>query len=433
MFGQGYRNVLGMVEGGDPKLKHEFILLGAHYDHVGYGSPNNSFGPTGYIHNGADDNASGTSGVLEVMQAFSLLPRPPRRSILFAFWDGEEEGMLGSKHWARYPTVPLQNVVFAFNADMIGRLRNDHVEVYGARTARGLRRLVSQQNTDFGLDLNFIWDVKPNSDHYAFFEHEIPFLMLHTGLHENYHRPSDDAELINRAGMQAVSQLVFRLAYDLADSEHVPDFRTQSRFESNYTRSQFEHTATPPPSRLGVSWSRDDGQEGLLLTRVVAGSAADRAGFKVGDRIVEFGDCRVKSSDQFRMLVLAAPPHVSAVVRRPATDQPVTLGVRLAGKPIRVGISWDQDKADPATVILTRVVPGSPAEQAGLAPKDRVYAVQGESFADENELARLLADRRGALQLMVERHGLLRNVTLHLLEQLPKADGAAKAAAPETD
>ncbi len=415
-FGPGYRNVLGMIPGSDPKLKHEFILLGAHYDHVGYGTPRNSFGPTGHIHNGADDNASGMSGLLEVMQAFSLLAEPPRRSILFAFWDGEEKGMLGSKQWVSSPTVPLKNVVFSFNADMIGRLRDQHVEVYGARTAQGLRQLVSRQNITFGLDLDFIWDVKPNSDHYSFFEHEIPFLMLHTGLHDNYHRPSDDAELINREGMQTVAQLMFRLAYELADADQVPAFRTKSRFESNYTRAQFERAGAPTPPRLGVSWSPEDLESGLLVTRVTPGSAADQVRLKTGDRIIRFDGQSVESSDQFRLLVLAAGSVAQAIVQRPDAAEPVEMLLHLPGKPIRIGVSWDQDRADPATVILTRVVPGSAAEQAGLAPKDRVYAVEGQPFADATEFGQMLTRSSGPLQLLVERQGLLRNVTLHPLE-----------------
>ena len=224
-FGNGYRNILGIIPGRDPQLKHECIVIGGHYDHVGYGTSRNSFGPTGSIHNGADDNASGTAGVLEVMQAFTALPEPPRRSMLFAFWDGEEKGLLGSKHWATYPTVPFQNIVFVFNADMIGRLQGNRVEVFGTRSAQGLRKLVSQDNADFGLQLDFMWQVNADSDHYSFFERNIPFLMLHTGLHGNYHRPSDDAGLIEREGMQAVSQLMFRVADDLAEADEVPAFR----------------------------------------------------------------------------------------------------------------------------------------------------------------------------------------------------------------
>jgi hypothetical protein len=105
-FGDGYRNILGMIPGRDPKLKHECILIGGHYDHVGFGTSRNSFGPTGSIHNGADDNASGTAGVLEVMQAFTALPEPPRRSVLFAFWDGKGSARLETLDDLSHRAVP---------------------------------------------------------------------------------------------------------------------------------------------------------------------------------------------------------------------------------------------------------------------------------------------------------------------------------------
>src|SRR5262245_44029632 len=141
-FGSASRNILGLVEGSDPQLKNQFIVIGAHYDHVGYGRANNSYGPWGYIHNGADDNASGVAGLLEIADALKRLQEPPRRSILLACWDGEEAGLLGSRHWISRPTVALVRVAAALNLDMIGRMQNGKLEVLGSRTASGLRRLV---------------------------------------------------------------------------------------------------------------------------------------------------------------------------------------------------------------------------------------------------------------------------------------------------
>jgi Zn-dependent M28 family amino/carboxypeptidase len=221
-FGNGYRNILGWIEGADPELKHQYVLVGAHYDHVGYGTQRNSFGPIGHVHNGADDNASGSSGLAEVMQAFALLPTPPKRSILFVWWDAEEKGMLGSKHWAAHPTIDLENLTCVFNMDMIGRLRNERIEVYGVRTGYRFRQLVSRENVQPKLAIDFIWDTKANSDHYPFFRREIPFLMLHTGLHDDYHRPRDDADKINGDGMQLVARLLFRLVLTMADRPGCP-------------------------------------------------------------------------------------------------------------------------------------------------------------------------------------------------------------------
>src|SRR4029079_3833841 len=119
-FQANSRNILGFVEGSDPRLKEQVLVIGAHYDPVGYGSARNSYGPTGYIHNGADDNASGVAGLLEVLDAVKRLAQSARRSLLFAFWDSEEGGLHGSRHWISRPTVPLAKVVLDINIDMIG-------------------------------------------------------------------------------------------------------------------------------------------------------------------------------------------------------------------------------------------------------------------------------------------------------------------------
>lgn len=134
-FNAASRNVVAIVEGSNARLKDQAIVIGAHYDHVGYGNARNSYGPTGYIHNGADDNASGVAGLLEVLDAVKTLPTPPRRSILFACWDAEEGGLHGSRHWVSKPTVPISQVVLDINMDMIGRMKNGHLEILGSRTA----------------------------------------------------------------------------------------------------------------------------------------------------------------------------------------------------------------------------------------------------------------------------------------------------------
>ncbi len=193
-FGAGSRNILARLDGSSPELKQQTIIVSAHYDHVGYGKPTNSFGPIGYIHKGADDNASGIAGLLALTEAMGHLPRHPRRSVLFALWDGEEQGLLGSRYWLEHPTVPLAQVPILVNMDMIGRLRSSRVEIYGTRTAPGLRELLSRDNDGLNLLLDFHWEMRADSDHYSFFEHGIPDLLIHTGLHADYHRPSDTAD-----------------------------------------------------------------------------------------------------------------------------------------------------------------------------------------------------------------------------------------------
>ena len=196
-FHGNYQNLLAVLPGtGAPSetegvRKHETIIVGAHYDHVGYGNRQNSNGPVGYIHNGADDNASGVATLLEVIDAMTHMDFRPQRSILFAFWDGEENGLLGSKYWITHPTVPTSSISLMINIDMVGRMRDSRLEVIGSRLAYGMRKLLSSPRLPADMWLDFTWELKDNSDHWSFLEQQIPAVCLHTGLHDDYHRPSD--------------------------------------------------------------------------------------------------------------------------------------------------------------------------------------------------------------------------------------------------
>ena len=412
-FGAQYRNILGLLEGSDPQLKHEVIVVGAHYDHVGYGNAQNSYGPTGFIHNGADDNASGVSGLLEIVEAFSRLETRPKRSILFAYWDGEEKGLLGSKHWVSQPTLPLDRVRIVLNMDMIGRLRNDAVEIYGGRTSRDLRRLTCLNNRDPNLRLDFNWKMRDDSDHYSFYLRGIPVLMLHTGLHDDYHRPSDDPEKLNLSGMQRIVQLVCGVVYELADRPKLAGFRQAGRTESTHSQREQERPLPALPSRLGMSWDREAERagQGLRVNRVVHGSAAQKAGLRVGDKIVRFNDSPATSGDEFQSLVLASERPVRIAVERAGAAEPVELTVRLTGEPVRIGISWRVDDAEPQAIILSRVIPGSPADRARLQVNDRIYEVAGQSFASAGEFQTLVSSV-DPLELLVERDGRLRTVSV---------------------
>lgn len=414
-FGSGYRNILGLLEGSDPKLKDEIVIVCAHYDHVGYGTARNSRGPTGYIHNGADDNASGMAGLLETIEAFSKLSERPRRSILFAFWDGEEKGLIGSKHWIAHPTCPLAQVAIVINLDMIGRLSNERLKVFGTRTGRGLRSFVSRHNGETNLELDFSWVLKANSDHHPFYAKSIPILMLHTGLHSDYHRPSDDAHKVNPEGMQRITRLLFQVVHELADRQERSGFRTASRQETPESRLRLERPLARLPSRFGVRWQRPTEKNGkFTLTFVADGSAADRAGLRVGDRLLRFAGRRVSDQQQFITDVLAAKNPVSVVVQRPGEEKPRELTVRLYGKPVRVGVSWRQDGAEPGTVLLTRVVPGSSAYLAGMKTGDRIYRVANKTFAGSDELLKLFNEAEGTLEVLIERSGRLQTLQLEL-------------------
>jgi Zn-dependent M28 family amino/carboxypeptidase len=182
---------------------------------------------------------------LEVAEAIQHLPQRPQRSILIAFWDGEEKGLLGSYHFLRVAPEGLagRRVALSVNLDMIGRLRGGRLEVYGTRTAHGLRETVVQANSRpshaAGLDLAFVWDIEDDSDHYPFITARVPTVMFHTGLHDNYHRPSDDVQLINLEGIEPVARLTLGFVTAVAnDAAPIPAYRDRAWGESNVTRNR---------------------------------------------------------------------------------------------------------------------------------------------------------------------------------------------------
>ncbi len=291
------RNILVMLPGNDPQLEQEIIVVGAHYDHVGYGSKNNSLGPTGEIHNGADDNASGVSELLETIQAFASTGITSRRSILFTFWDGEEEGMVGSKHWLADPTLPLDRIKLAITIDMVGRLREGRLQVLGTRSGFGLRRLLSGP-VDEPMWLDFSWELSANSDHWGFLERRVPVVVLHTGLHKDYHRPGDDVEKINSEGMREVGRYLLAMLVTVANADTLPAYRDGAKRETLTLQRVAERPlpemslenwpTNQPPPRLGISWRTDDAAPGTVcLSRVVAGTPAAASGLTAGDRIYE--------------------------------------------------------------------------------------------------------------------------------------------------
>ncbi len=317
------RNVLGMLRGSDPEASREVVIVGAHYDHVGYGTPANSYGPTGHIHNGADDNASGVAGLLEVAEACTLLPQRPRRTIVFALWDGEEVNLLGSRHFVRERPRPLaqHTVAFSINLDMIGRLRERRLEVYGSRSAVGLRRAVVQANLPTSLNLVFSWEYSEDSDHFPFLAAGIPTLMFHTGLHDEYHRPSDDTHLVNFTGIEPVASLALETLLAVADAHEAPAFREACRSESESGRQQLEAEAPPAqPQRWGLGTRQDDADPSApVVVRVSPQTAAARGGLRLGDRILAVNHQPLADQDDMVRQFADAADEVSVTVERQGT------------------------------------------------------------------------------------------------------------------
>lgn len=416
LFHGGSRNILGILPGEKGADQGDLIVVGAHYDHVGYGNRSNSFGPFGYVHNGADDNASGTAALLEVVQALTEMKAKPKRSILFVLWDGEEKGLLGSKYWVEHPTVKWDRIRLYINLDMVGRLRPQGVEVYGTRTLPGLRQKISRANMASDLKLDFRWEMTDNSDHYTFYSRSIPTLMFHTGLHSEYHRPQDDAHLINHDGVQAVARLTAEVVWAEANRDAFPSFRTRSRLESESERQRFEVARSVNRSRLGIRWNSEQQEpgEGLLIAAATAGGPASNGGVLPGDRLIEFAGIPFTSTDDFLAQVQAAPAEVVLKVQREGEEEPLPLEVTLNLNPAPVGISWTNDPAEPGSIMLTNVTTGSVAALAGLQPLDRVYEVNGIPVESSNQFKDLVTRYQDPTTLLVDRDGHMLQIELPL-------------------
>lgn len=319
------QNVVALLPGKDPSLRGEYVVVGAHFDHLGRSSEG-ALDPDrrNVIRHGADDNASGTAAVLELARLFSIAP--PKRSLLFVSFSGEELGLLGSEYFVSNSPLPLDSAVAMINFDMVGRLRDDKLIVYGVATATELPRLVDSANTaatSTGSPAHVLWqqslritalgDGYGPSDHSSFYARNIPVLHFFTDLHEDYHRSGDVVGKINAAGEAHVVDVAERVIRAIADRP---------------SRLTFVRSVAPAPV-AGSRQSADvylgsipdmsnGGGTGLRLTGVRSGSPAEQAGLAAGDVIVEFGGRAVKDLYDFSGALYSHRPgdSVSVIVLR---------------------------------------------------------------------------------------------------------------------
>ncbi|MHC5212530.1 MAG: M28 family peptidase [Planctomycetota bacterium] len=224
LAGTPARNVIARLPGSDPDVAHEIIVIGAHYDHVGYGKHGNALDGSGEIHNGADDNASGSAALLELATSLCAEGWEPRRTILFQWYSGEELGLLGSMAWVAEHDVLRERVVFMVNMDMVGRLTGRTLVVGGTGTSPGLSELAQGLCDELGL---VMIDDPPGtapSDNTAFYREGIPALFLFTGLHEDYHRAGDDVHKLNAVGAADIGKLAAGLVRAIDGRDERPRF-----------------------------------------------------------------------------------------------------------------------------------------------------------------------------------------------------------------
>ncbi len=275
------RNICGLVPGTDPGLKKEFVVVGAHYDHVGIGAFGSRKGDAGrgQIHNGADDNASGTSALLELVEA--VAKKPAKRSVLFLAFSGEELGLVGSKAWCKKPTQPVAQLTCMLNLDMVGRSRDQYLFVGGLNTGSTFETLTRELNKPFQFKLELHGGGRGPSDHDSFYGLGVPSMFFFTAEHADYHTPDDDADRINAVDLTRITRLAYRLIRRLgADAK--PKFGEDARQAMPRTS---ERGVEGPFWHLGVRLVAEG--TAAVITSIENTGEGAKAGLQQGDKFVQ--------------------------------------------------------------------------------------------------------------------------------------------------
>jgi Zn-dependent M28 family amino/carboxypeptidase len=322
--GAAVKNVVGVLPGRGP-LAGQVIVVGAHYDHLGFGGPN-ALDPdsTGVVHNGADDNASGTAAMMEVARLLRGRLRSDRRTIVFVAFTAEEEGTIGSTYYVQHPVFPMDSTVTMLNFDMVGRLRDDRLLALGAETAPEFTPLLDSLNGQYDFDLQASGDGWGPSDQATFYAAKVPVIQLFTDLHSDYHRTTDDYATINTKGEARIASYAADLAVALATRPEPPTYTSIPR---------------PEPPRggtrawLGTVPDMSGSPGGVRITGVTEGSPASDAGLQGGDVITKLGEFDIANLNDLQNALVShkAGDVVQIVVRRGDETKTFTVTLRSRG------------------------------------------------------------------------------------------------------
>ena len=316
------KNVIAVLEGEGP-LADETLVIGAHYDHLGMGARGSRSPGSNEIHNGADDNGSGTTVLLEVARRLATRQGKPRRRIVFIAFTGEERGLLGSEHYCENPLFPLEKTVAMLNMDMVGRLRDDKLVIHGTGTAKLLDELVSElSEKKFGFDVTRRPSGFGPSDQASFYAKKVPVLHFFTGTHADYHRPSDDFDKLNIPGMRRIGEMVGEFALRLAEDKAKPKYIEVKRSRPSGPRGSRPYFGSIP--------SFTSKAPGYGITGTAKDSPADKAGIKAGDSIIRFGKSKIGNLEDF-----------DGALRKYKAGDKVPLVVLRKGKEVKLTVTLD--------------------------------------------------------------------------------------------
>ncbi len=329
----GY-NVIGILEGHDKVLKNEAIVIGAHYDHLGRGGEGSLAPNSTEVHHGADDNASGTSAIIELARQFTKA-KTNKRTIIFIAFSGEEEGLFGSKYYTNNPVFPIENTVAMFNLDMVGRLNGNKLSIGGIGTASEWKMLAMEtainqpmrltqariraaasgkpskvvpavsspaspvfsvlptiRDADKAFELQLTEDGFGPSDHASFYMKKVPVLFFFTGTHLDYHKPSDTAEKINYEGLAKIIDYVATIVRSVDEKVAKPTYAVAKSSSATGGRANFNIT-------LGTIPGYSDSNDGMVIDGVRDDSPASRTGLMANDKIVKLAGMEIKSVQDY--------------------------------------------------------------------------------------------------------------------------------------
>jgi len=309
-----------------PGRTDEYVIIGAHYDHLGRGNVD-SLAPSqiGQIHPGADDNASGTAGVLELARLLAPERGKLKRSILFMDFAGEELGLLGSAEWVKEPTRPLDKAVAMINMDMIGRIKDDKVYIGGVGTGSTFKSVLDQAEKDAPFKFEASPGGYSSSDHTSFVAKKIPVLFFFSGLHSDYHKPSDTWDKINGASAAQLLDMVEKVAVQLANTDQPPAFQVVA--EEKPLGGIAGGGGYGP--YFGSVPDFGQTEDGVKFSDVRPNSPAAKAGFKAGDILIQFGDKPIKNLYDFTDALRRSKVGDVVAVKVLRDGQPVTASVKL--------------------------------------------------------------------------------------------------------
>lgn len=316
-------NVIGVLPGRGA-LADQSVVVGAHYDHVGMGGMGSLAPGTIATHNGADDNASGTAAMLATAAKVKsvLQANESHRRVIFIAFTGEERGLLGSKHYVRNPRFPLRSTVAMINLDMVGRIRDNELTIYGTGSGTGLDALVEQINQRQQFKLFKVPTGYGPSDHQSFYEAGVPVLFFFTGLHNDYHRPSDDFDKIDFGGLTRITDTVSSATLALATKPDRPLFvQTENKVQVRRQMTAF----------LGVSLS--DRGDHVVLSELVADGPGELGGLMIGDKLVKLGNKQIRRSSEVLEMMRKHSPGEELKVQVDREGNPLNFTIRLGTRP----------------------------------------------------------------------------------------------------